>query len=230
MDRSRHGIFFLSAMLLCAANLTVSLEASAKPSAERGPGAGKAAARLKKTQTNSPPSLSGDPAVMVLENSFYDFLPDASDPDGDTLSFTITNKPRWADFDPTTGALYGTPVPADVGRYGSIQIAVSDGRSTVEMPAFSIEVTSTAIASVTLSWQPPTQNSDGTPLTDLAGYRIYYGVDPTRLSNVVELPNPGMTSYLVENLTPDTWYFAATAVNSEAQESEFSAYVVRDTR
>jgi hypothetical protein len=27
----------------------------------------------------------------------------------------------------------------------------------------------------TLSWDPPTTNVDGTPLTDLAGYKVYYG-------------------------------------------------------
>jgi hypothetical protein len=167
---------------------------------------------------------------VVLENSFYEFVPSASDPDGDALTFTINNGPGWADFDPTTGALYGTPGAADVGHYSAIQIAVSDGLSTAELSAFDIDVTSTTLASVTLQWQPPTENTDGTPLTDLAGYRIYYGVAPAELSSLIELPNPGLTSYVVEALTPDTWYFAMTAVNDRGQESDLSKQLIGDTR
>ncbi|MEE8345023.1 MAG: fibronectin type III domain-containing protein, partial [Woeseiaceae bacterium] len=119
---------------------------------------------------------------------------------------------------------------ADVGRYSAIQIAVSDGLSTAELSAFDIDVTSTTLASVTLQWQPPTENTDGSPLTDLAGYRIYYGVDSADLSDLIELPNPGLTSYVVEELTPNTWYFAMTSVNDRGQESDLSNQLIGDTR
>jgi hypothetical protein len=117
-----------------------------------------------------------------------------------------------------------------VGRYGPIQIAVSDGRATAELAGFAIDVTSTASGSVTVQWQPPTDNTDGSPLTDLARFRIYYGLDPSQLDNVVELSNPGLTSHVVENLSPNTWYFAMTALNSAGQESDFSGHVIGDTR
>ncbi|MFZ9053985.1 MAG: fibronectin type III domain-containing protein, partial [Woeseiaceae bacterium] len=74
------------------------------------------------------------------------------------------------------------------------------------------------------------ENADGTPLLDLAGYRIYFGTDPNNFSNTVELSNPGLTSYVVENLTADEWYFAATALNSKGIESSLSSPVMRDTR
>jgi hypothetical protein len=67
---------------------------------------------------------------------------------------------------------------------------------------------------------PPTVNADGTPLTDLAGYTIRYGTSPGTLDQVIEIRNPGLTSYVVENLAPATWYFAISSVNSEGVESQ----------
>jgi len=60
----------------------------------------------------------------------FRFVASASDSDGNTLNFAINNRSGWADFDPTTGALYGTPGAADVGHYCAIQIAASDGLCT----------------------------------------------------------------------------------------------------
>ena len=228
--RTRFHLLCLPAVLLCVVNFAISPDISAKPKKEVGSGSGKALGKLKKNKENSPPSLSGTPDGVVLENSFYEFVPSAADPNGDTLTFAINNRPGWAEFDPTTGALYGTPGAADVGRYSAIQIAVSDGLSTAELSAFDIDVVSTTLASVTLQWQPPTENTDGTPLTDLAGYRIYYGVDPADLSDLIKLPNPGLTTYVVEELTPNTWYFAMTSVNERGQESELSNQLIGDTR
>lgn len=228
--RSRLGIVCLSAILLCVANLAISPEASAGARRDRDPEAGNGNGRGKKNKKNKPPILLGTPDGTVLEEVFYDFEPTASDPNGDSLTFAITNKPGWADFDPTTGALYGTPTAADVGHYSSIVISASDGRATTELPDFAIDVTSIAPTAVTLSWNAPTQNTDGSPLTDLAGFRIYYGINSTDLNNVIELSNPSVSTYVVEGLTPDIWYFASTALNSQGQESDFSGQVSRDTR
>jgi hypothetical protein len=82
--------------------------------------------------------------------------------------------------------------------------------------------------SVTLSWQPPTENADGSPLTDLSGYNIYVGVAPNTYDYMeIRLDNPGLTAYVVDNLDPGTYYFAATALNSSGVESTFSGEVVR---
>jgi hypothetical protein len=82
--------------------------------------------------------------------------------------------------------------------------------------------------SVTLNWQPPTQNADGTPLTDLSGYTIYVGtISNTYEYREIRLDNPGLTAYVVDNLDPGTYYFAATAFNSSGVESAFSGEVVR---
>ena len=88
--------------------------------------------------------------------------------------------------------------------------------------------TGTGSGSVTLTWQPPTQNADGTPLTDLAGYNIYVGMTPDTYDFMeIRLDNPGLITYVVENLDPGTYYFAATAFNSSGVESAFSRELVR---
>src|SRR5882757_6837905 len=62
----------------------------------------------------------------------------------------------------------------------------------------------------TLDWTPPTENSDGSALTNLAGYTVYYGTSPDKLTESVKVSNPGLTAYTMTNLTSGTWYFAVT--------------------
>jgi hypothetical protein len=78
------------------------------------------------------------------------------------------------------------------------------------------------MGSATLTWLPPTENADGSVLTDLAGYRIYYGRGTDALDQVVTVDNPGLTSYVIDNLSPATWYFSMTSVNSSGVESQRS--------
>ncbi|MGH8222871.1 MAG: fibronectin type III domain-containing protein [Woeseiaceae bacterium] len=75
------------------------------------------------------------------------------------------------------------------------------------------------LGSATLSWYPPTQNVGGSALKNLAGYRIYYGQSARTLNQAIKLDNPGLTRYVVENLSPARWHFAMTSVNSAGRES-----------
>jgi hypothetical protein len=157
-----------------------------------------------------------------MPGSAYSFQPTASDPDGDALTFSIVNLPSWATFSTTTGRLQGTPTAANVGTFSNITIRVSDGKTTTALPAFSISVVAVASGSATLSWTPPTRNTDGTALTDLRGYKVYWGPAAGSYTNSVTLSNAGLTSYVVSNLVPGTYYFVVTAVNSKGAESVFS--------
>ena len=71
----------------------------------------------------------------------------------------------------------------------------------------------------TLDWLPPTENNDGTALTNLAGYTVYYGTDRNDLSQSVKVSNPGLASYSVTGLTSGTWFFAVTSYSADGVES-----------
>ncbi len=88
---------------------------------------------------NQAPSISGSMATAVEVAQNYSFVPSASDPDGDNLTFSISNLPSWASFDTGTGALIGIPVNDDIGDYNNIMISVSDG-SLSDSLSFSISV------------------------------------------------------------------------------------------
>lgn len=171
---------------------------------------------------NLPPDISGTPASSIVVGNAYSFTPSATDPDGDTLSYFVNNQPTWLSINPATGRLSGTPQSGDVGTYQNISITVSDGQLASSTPAFSITVNQIALGQVTLSWTAPTQNTDGTALNDLAGYRIYYGTSPGNYPNPISINSAGMTTYVVGNLSPGTYYFVSTAVNSMGIESDYS--------
>jgi len=101
---------------------------------------------------------------------------------------------------------------------------VSDGSLTASLPAFSIVVsTTTTTGSATLSWTPPTLNTDGTALTNLAGYRILYGHDPEDLDHSVYIPDPAAHSFEFATLDAGTWYFSIVAVNAGGLEGPATA-------
>jgi hypothetical protein len=168
---------------------------------------------------NHAPTISGAPATAIVEGQAYSFTPVASDADGDTLSFNITNRPSWATFSASTGTLSGTPGAGTVGTYSNIQIRVSDGTVEASLPAFSIAVQQAANGSATLSWTAPTTRIDGSALTNLAGYHLRYGNSAGSYPNTVTISNAGVTSYMVENLTSGTWYFVVASFDANGLES-----------
>ncbi|HJR71886.1 MAG TPA: putative Ig domain-containing protein [Gammaproteobacteria bacterium] len=170
---------------------------------------------------NQAPTISGSPSTTVMQNQSYTFTPTASDANGDTLTFSITGTPGWATFNSATGRLSGTPTAGDVGTYSNIQISVSDSQASANLAAFSINVVATASGSATLSWNAPTTNTDGSPLSDLAGYKVYWGTAQGSYSNS-QTVNVGIQTYVVDSLTPATWYFVVTARDSDGNESGYS--------
>ena len=157
-----------------------------------------------------------------MQDIQYSFTPDSSDPDGDPLTFTITNMPSWATFDDTTGALTGMPAMQHVGTFADISISASDGQAGAALPPFDIEVVATATGSLSLSWTPPTQSADGSPLNDLARYRVRWGSQSGDHPNLREVDNPGVSSFVVDGLAPGTYFFVVSAVDTSNNESEAS--------
>ncbi len=175
--------------------------------------------------TNVAPSISGSPTTSIAAGTAYGFQPVASDPNGDALTFSITGKPSWATFDTTSGALTGTPTAAQAGNYPGIVITVSDGMASTPLTAFDISVFQPGggMGSTTVSWAAPTRNTDGSTITDLGGYVIHHGLSPNALTSTVRIANPGISSYVIDNLSTGTHYFALTAFNSSGVESAMSA-------
>jgi hypothetical protein len=101
----------------------------------------------------------------------------------------------------TTGALNTTTIYA---------LACTGAGGTANKTA---TVTVAAVVSgstATVSWEAPTTNTDGTPLTPLSGYTIYYGTSPSALSHSIPA-SATATSYEITGLAPGTWYFAVAA-------------------
>jgi len=174
---------------------------------------------------NTPPTISGHASTAVNAGVAYSFTPKAADANNNALSFSIRNMPGWAKFNTASGTLSGTPAAADVGTYANIQISVSDGKASVALPAFTVAVNQMSAGNAALDWTPPTENSDGSVLTNLAGYNVRYGTNPDQLTQVVKLANPGLTSYVVDNLSTGTWYFAITSYAANGTESSNSGVV-----
>jgi hypothetical protein len=180
------------------------------------------AASVAPTPRNSAPVISGSPLTAATAGSAYSFQPSASDPEGDPVEFQISNPPAWTTFDARTGRLAGTPSDADVGSYANIVVSVSDGKSSTALAPFTITVAQIQVGAATLTWLPPTENIDGSPIDDLAGYRIRYGRLAGELTELQSIANPGITSAVVENLASGSWYFTVSAYNTSGVESEAS--------
>ena len=170
---------------------------------------------------NRAPTLSIASSFEVLVGRVLTITPSASDPDGDSLSFSVSNRPAWLSFSDRTGVLTGTPGAGDVGIYDPV-ITVSDGKAQATDQA-RVTVAQAVAGRATLSWLAPTQRVDGTPLTNLAGFRVYYGNSSSDLRYVIQVADPGARSRVIEDLTVGIWFFAATAYDDGGGESSRSS-------
>ncbi|MGP8097383.1 MAG: fibronectin type III domain-containing protein [Steroidobacteraceae bacterium] len=149
-------------------------------------------------------------------------------PAGSTLSYTVAHKPAWAQFSASTGALSGTPSTGSVATDANIVVSVSNGAQSAALPAFDITVqpaTPSVAGTASLSWSRPTENTNGTPLTNLAGYVIHYGTSSTALNNKISVASASATSVEITNLSPGYWLFEVAAINTANVESPGSPIV-----
>src|SRR5882724_5558514 len=126
------------------------------------------------------PKITGTPVTSMTVGQSYSFKPSATDADGNTLTFSIVNRPAWASFSSATGQLSGTPFAEHARVWPGIVISVSDGTTKVSVPAYSLTVkantanlsptiTGTAAATakvgVAYSFQPTAKDPEGKALT-----------------------------------------------------------------
>lgn len=172
--------------------------------------------------SNGAPTISGTPPSQVEAGASYAFTPAASDPDFDFLSFGISNKPSWADFNSQTGALTGDPSQADVGVYRNVRIFASDGLLSGWLPPFSITVTGSQL--------PPEEPDDSGTLPSYLewgvlgeGARIY--VD--HADDFSEVPAEFVGLSFLKTGNDDKFQTAADFITFEIQ-SPMVVYVAYD--
>lgn len=214
------GIFALlltaSATLVGCGGGEATTSASATPTT-----ANESAGNAAITTTTTEFSISGSPSTAASIGSAYSFQPTVSG--AGTLSYTVQNKPAWASFSTADGSLTGTPVSGDTGDFSGITISVTNGTASATLPAFRITVGGSSQGTAALAWNPPTENTDGSTVTSLGGYTIYYGTNPDDMTNKIQVTNSGLTSYTVSGLGAGTHYFGITAYTSAGVESEMSS-------
>lgn len=103
---------------------------------------------------------------------------------------------------------------ASAGCGGSGEAGVAGAPAPPAAPA--------APYSATVSWSVPALNTDGTLLTDITGYRVYYGNDALNLTQSVLVAGAGNTSHVVGGLSQGTYYFAVATLNSMGVVSDLS--------
>jgi hypothetical protein len=211
---------------------TLMLALSALSGCKSGGSSGAAAANdVAASSAAGAPTISGAAPSTAKPNAQYSFKPTAKDPNGDTLSFQVQNKPAWATFNTVTGELTGIPTLAQGSSFANIVISASDGQSSASLAPFSITIDqaapASAVSGVTLSWTAPSQNIDGSQLTDLAGYMIHFGTSKNALSRSVRVDNPSVDRYVFDTLASGTYYFGVKAMTSSGAASELSEVVSR---
>ena len=138
-----------------------------------------------------------------------------------------------SESDPSSAAAVTPPVST-----GSDSPTGTDSTPIASTPGASSPVASTPVSSsgsssgattsstnVTLSWSAPTENTNGSALTNLAGYIIYYGTSASAMTQTIDINTVGMLTYVVDNLSAGSWYFQIVAVNSAGEQSTPSATV-----
>jgi hypothetical protein len=121
-----------------------------------------------------------------------------------------------------------TPTGSTAGAAGSNTVSgttVASSNRTSTNSSTPVQPSSPSTGTATLDWMPPTENTDGSVLTNLAGYTVYYGTSPGNMTQSVKITNPGLTAYTLSNLPSGRWYFAVTSYSSTGLESSRSGIV-----
>jgi len=135
-----------------------------------------------------------------------------------TLQWTATNAVSctptgaWPGNPGVTGAQSTGPLTATT----TYTLACTNGAGATATASVTITVAS---GSANLSWTAPTQNTNGTPVTPLSGYVIYYGQTQSQLLDTKAVSGATTTTASVTGLTAGTWYFEVAAVAADGTQS-----------
>ena len=131
-------------------------------------------------------SIDGTPTDIAAADVAYSFIPTVTNPDGDTVTFSIENQPAWASFNTGTGELSGTPVDADAGTYIDVTISVSDaGGNSDTLTPFNIVVNAV---------------NDSPVLSGIPGTSVDEGADYSFTPTLTDADDVDIHKFSVENL------------------------------
>ncbi|WP_028862303.1 fibronectin type III domain-containing protein [Psychromonas aquimarina] len=109
------------------------------------------------------------------------------------------------------------------GGGGSSSIAVSDTNNTEASTAQTEQISS---STVKISWEAPTFNENGSELTNLSGFKVYYGQSAQKLDKLIIINDPQQTFIKIDTLSADRLYFfSITAFNDSGFESRHTNIV-----
>ena len=171
-----------------------------------GAGDGSSSSGTASVASDSIPSLV-TPSIGVIDRTS-----DTGAPSADTTETNVA----------ANTTLHATPVSATAPASSSTTVASITAPVTGTAP---VTATTPTSGTATLDWMPPTENADGSVLTNLAGYTVYYGTSPSSLTQSLKVTNPGLSAYTVSNLPSGTWYFAVTSYSSTGVESSRSGII-----
>ena len=201
----------------------------------------------------TPPPVTNDPAVITGVDTGS--VTEDVDPDGDNL-LEISGKLNITDTDAGEAAFIARTVRGNYGNltidtagnwsYAAdnsqavIQNLVSGTTLTDSLTVSSIDDTTHAVAitiigadeilaSVSLSWVAPAAREDTTALSlsDIAGYKIYYGTTQGQYSSSVTISDSTAVGHTFTNFSSGTYYFVMTTIDTDGRESTYSAEVVK---
>lgn len=220
--------YFVSAFLPAVAIvLCQSCGGSGGPAAKEQVAAAPPAAGPASVSANTAPTISAESAAYARVGEAFEFQPNAVDAESDKLTFTVQNLPAWASFDAASGRITGTPSASDVGEYDAVTVTVADATHRTVSAPFTITVIGAATGVATLKWETPPIKVDGSPLDDLAGYRIVYGRTAEDLDHSVFIQDPKQTTFEFTTLEKGIWYFAVIAVNANGLEGPASTAMMK---
>ena len=176
--------------------------------------------------------ISGTPATTAEVGQFYSFTPTVVASAGSSLTYAVANKPAWAQFSAATGTLSGVPSPGSAATDANVVVSVANGARSAALPAFTIAVqpapaTQSVARTASLIWSQPSENTDGSRLTNLAGYVVRYGTSSTSLNSRISVASASATGVEITNLSPGNWQFQVAAVNTANVVGQFSAIVAK---
>jgi hypothetical protein len=168
-----------------------------------------------------------------ISSSSMDTTDEAVSLSGTASSDTGVYRVTWATDNGDGGVASGR----ETWHIANVDLALGDNKITVTAEdnggataerSIAIKRESGQTGSATLSWTAPSTREDGSPLTNLAGYKIYYG----RMSEVhdyeIDIKSAGVSTYVVDGLVSGDWYFALVAYDKDGLESDRSNEVLRN--